>query len=71
MWNWNHLKGEGWVAHTARSIKLAALLLGAGAAMLLHTLVPFWQQPKFLQVCSVADTICQEMNKRKYRNIKM
>ena len=64
MWNWAHFKGEGWIAHTKRSVKLAALLLLSGGAMLLHIVVPFWEQPKFLQVCSVADTICREMSKR-------
>jgi len=71
MWNWSHLKGESWRTHTQRSIKLAALLLASGVAMILHVLVPFWQQPKILQVCSVADTICAEMDKRKVRNIRM
>ena len=71
-WNWTHLSGEGWVAHTVRSVKLAALLLAAGIAMLLHIVVPFWEQPKVLQVCSVAETICGEMNKRRRRrNIRM
>ena len=64
MWNWKHFKGEGWLAHTRRSVKLAALLLASGAAMILHILVPFWEQPKVLQVCSVAETICKEMSKR-------
>jgi hypothetical protein len=64
MWNWNHLKGEGWLGHTRRSVKLALLLVGSGVALLLHTVVPFWQQPKVLKVCSVADTICREMEKR-------
>lgn len=71
MWSWRHLKGEGWLVHTKRSIKLAALLLASGCAMLLHIIVPFWEQPKVLQVCSVADIICKEMDKRKHRNIKM
>ena len=64
MWNWKHLKSEGWIAHTRRSVKLAMLLLASGAAMLVHILIPFWEQPKRLQVCSVANTICQEMAKR-------
>ena len=38
MWNWKHLAGEGWVAHTHRSVKLAALLLASGLAMLIHIL---------------------------------
>ena len=64
MWSWDHLKGEGWLAHTRRSLKLCGLLLLSGSAMLLHTVIPFWNQPKFLQVCSVANTICEEMSKR-------
>ena len=71
-WNWAHLSGEGWLLHTIRSVKLAALLLASGAAMLLHIVVPFWEQPKILQVCSVANTICDEMDKRQERrNIQM
>jgi hypothetical protein len=64
MWNWKHLKGEGWLIHSVRSAKLATLLLASGAAMLLHIIMPFWEQPKKLQVCSVANTICEEMAKR-------
>jgi hypothetical protein len=64
MWNWKHLKGEGWLSHTVRSVKLAALLLASGVAMLLHVVIPFWKQPKVLQACSVADIICKEMSKR-------
>ena len=64
MWNWNHLRGEGWLHHTIRSVKLGVLLLASGSAMLLHLVIPFWQQPKRLQVCSVAEVICQEMAKR-------
>lgn len=64
MWNWKHLKSEGWITHTRRSVKLAVLLLASGSAMLVHILIPFWEQPKRLQVCSVANTICQEMAKR-------
>lgn len=64
MWNWTHLKNEGWVAHTRRTLKLSVLLLASGAALILHLLIPFWQQPKILQVCSVANIICEEMEKR-------
>lgn len=71
MWDWLHLRGEGWLAHTTRSVKLAGLLLASGVTMLLHILVPFWQQPKPLQVCAVARTICEEMDRQRKRNIMM
>jgi hypothetical protein len=64
MWNLSHLDGEGWRVHTVKSIKLAALLLISGAALVLHAILPFWQQPKALRACSVANTICREMAKR-------
>jgi len=64
MWNWLHLDGEGWLAHTKRSLQLAVLLLAAGNAMVLHALVPFWQQPKALRASEVANKICQELCKR-------
>ena len=44
-WDWSHLKERGLLAHTIRSAKL----LLSGLAMVLHMLLPFWQQPKFLQ----------------------
>ena len=53
-WDWAHFKTEGWLAHTKRSVRLAALLLASGVAMILHMLVPFWQQPKMLQRENVA-----------------
>ena len=48
-WDWSHLKGHGLLTHTIRSAKLSGLLLLSGLAMVVHMLVPFWQQPKFLQ----------------------
>jgi len=63
-WNWSHLHPEGWLAHTKRSAKLAGLLLLAGAAMVLHMLVPFWQQPNFLKATNVACVLCSDMEKR-------
>jgi len=48
-WNWSHLKNHGLLAHTIRSAKLSGLLLLSGLAMVVHMLLPFWQQPKFLQ----------------------
>ena len=65
MWDWAHFKIEGWLAHTKRSLSLSGLLLLSGAAMVLHVLLPFWQQPKFLQACEVSDAICRAMEERK------
>ena len=58
-WDWAHFKTEGWLAHTKRSVRLAALLLASGVAMILHMLVPFWQQPKMLQRENVACSLCE------------
>jgi len=58
MWDWAHFKAEGWLAHTKRSSTLAALLLLAAGAMMLHMLVPFWQQPKWLRSESVSEALC-------------
>ena len=58
-WDWAHFKTEGWLAHTKRSVRLAALLLASGVAMILHMLVPFWQQPKMLQRERVARALCE------------
>jgi len=52
-WDWSHLKGHGLLAHTIRSAKLSGLLLLSGLAMVLHMLLPFWQQPKSLQGAEV------------------
>ena len=59
MWDWAHFKDEGWLAHTKRSAGLASLLLVSGGAMILHLLVPFWQQPKWLQRRCVARALCE------------
>ena len=56
-WNWSHLKGHGLLAHTIRSAKLSGLLLLSGLAMVVHMLLPFWQQPKFLQGAEVVRRI--------------
>lgn len=58
-WDWAHFKDEGWLAHTKRSARLAALLLASSVAMILHLLVPFWQQPKMLQREEVACALCE------------
>ena len=61
MWDWAHFKTEGWLAHTKRSAKFAGLLLLSGLAMMVHTLVPFWQQPKWLSGYGVRDTLDAEL----------
>jgi|21_taG_2_1085346.scaffolds.fasta_scaffold06862_2 hypothetical protein len=65
MWNWYHLKGEGWLRHSMRAAQMSGLLLLSGAAMLLHILVPFWQQPEFLRVERVADSLKAQMVKHR------
>tara|TARA_R110002020_G_scaffold394715_1_gene604700 strand:+ start:1953 stop:2153 length:201 start_codon:yes stop_codon:yes gene_type:complete len=65
MWDWTHFKGEGWLTHTKRSAQLGCLLLLAGTAMLLHMVVPFWQQPNFLRTASVARVLCGDVEKRR------
>ena len=57
MWDWAHFKKEGWLAHLKRSAKLSGLLILSGLAMIGHMLVPFWQQPKFLQADEVVRRI--------------
>lgn len=64
-WNWGHLHPEGWLAHTQRSAKLGGLLLLSGAAMILHMVLPFWQQPNFLKAVNVACVLCSDMENRK------
>ena len=56
-WDWSHLKGHGLLAHTIRSAKLSGLLLLSGLAMAVHMLVPFWQQPKFLQGAEIVQRL--------------
>ena len=63
MWDWAHFKEEGWLSHTKRSIKLAVLLLLSGCAMVLHLLVPFWQQPRLLRREEVARVLCEGLEK--------
>ena len=65
MWDWAHFKEEGWLTHTKRSAKLALLLILAAKAMVLHTLVPFWQQPKRLQREQVARSLCEGLELHK------
>jgi len=75
MWDWAHMAEETWLLHTKRSVKLGVLLLLSGGAMLIHVLIPFWQQPKSLRAVEVSDTLCREMkrceDRKKRKNIKM
>jgi hypothetical protein len=64
MWDWAHFKEEGWLAHTKRSVRLAILLLVSGAAMALHLVVPFWQQPRALRRDSVAEKLCEGLEEQ-------
>ena len=64
MWDWAHFKGEGWLAHTKRSAKFSGLLLLSGLAMILHTAVPFWQQPQWLCADRIARALCEGMEKK-------
>jgi hypothetical protein len=65
MWDWGHFKDEGWRAHTWRSCRFAGLLLLSGVAMVLHVLVPFWQQPRALQREAVAGRLCEGLEESK------
>jgi hypothetical protein len=65
MWSWGHFSAEGWRSHTLRSGKLTGLLLLSGVAMMVHMLVPFWQQPKWLRAEEVACTLCSDVEGRK------
>tara|TARA_R100000008_G_scaffold78996_1_gene60372 strand:- start:645 stop:914 length:270 start_codon:yes stop_codon:yes gene_type:complete len=58
MWDWNHYKEMGWIAHTTRAAQLSGLLILSGLAMLLHMLLPFWQQPEWLRCKAVACSLC-------------
>lgn len=60
-WNWKHLKGESWLVHTKRSSKLSILMLLSGFAMMVHMIVPFWQQPKWLQGASIRDVLDESL----------
>ena len=65
MWDWAHFKAEGYLSHLRRSGKLSGLLILAGLAMIVHMLVPFWQQPNFLKAVNVACVLCSDMENRK------
>jgi len=56
-WDWAHFKGDGYLAHLRRSAKLSGLLILSGLAMIVHMLVPFWQQPKFLRINGVVQVL--------------
>jgi len=62
MWDWNHFKAEGWLSHSRRALKLSMLMIAAALALLIHMVVPFWQQPKALRLCTVSQVICHEMS---------
>ena len=58
MWNWGHFKELGWIAHTVRAARLSGLLILAGLAMLLHAVLPFWQQPSWLRAEAIGRALC-------------
>ena len=62
-WDWSHFKVQNWWTHTKQASKLSGLLLLSGLAMLLHTLVPFWQQPKWLQAEAIKDSLEESIRK--------
>jgi hypothetical protein len=64
-WDWAHFKDEGWLAHTKRSAKFSGLLLLSGLAMILHMIVPFWQQPRWLSALGIAKALQAGMESRK------
>ncbi len=56
-WDWAHFKGDGYLAHLRRSAKLSGLFILAGITMIGHMLIPFWQQPKGLQVQGLINSL--------------
>jgi hypothetical protein len=65
MWDWAHFKAEGWLSHFRRSAKFSGLLFLGGAAMIVHMLVPFWQQPRWLSALGIAEALQAGMESRK------
>ncbi len=65
MWDWSHFKVEGWLAHSKGAARLSGLLLLSSLTMIIHLIVPFWQQPVWLRVESVATAMLDEMERRK------
>jgi len=64
MWDWAHFNAEGWCNHTKKSSRLVGLLVLAAAALAVHTVVPFWQQPKWLRLGAVAEELCSRMKQQ-------
>jgi len=62
-WDWAHFKVEGWWSHTKRASKLSGLLLLSGLTMMLHVIIPFWQQPKWLQAEGIKDSLEDSIRK--------
>ena len=60
-WDWAHFKAEGFLPHVRRSAKLSGRLIVAGLGMIVHMLVPFWQQPRWLSGCGIRDTLDAEL----------
>ena len=58
MWDWAHFKKLGWLSHSKQAARHSGLLILAAMAMLLHMIVPFWQQPERLQMKNLGKTLC-------------
>jgi len=64
MWDWSHFKHEGWLKHSRRAWKLSALLTVGAVGMILHALIPFWQQPRWMSASAIRDTLDYELRQR-------
>ena len=63
MFDFKHVKKERYFSHLWRSLKMAAFLCASGLFLLVHAILPFWQQPKPFRLQRVGLTIRKEVKK--------
>ena len=57
MWDRNHLAnlGETYWTHFKFAIKISTLLILAAVTLGLHAVIPWWQQPRKLQLAEICN----------------
>tara|TARA_R110000824_G_scaffold52422_7_gene145455 strand:- start:1063 stop:1287 length:225 start_codon:yes stop_codon:yes gene_type:complete len=63
MFDFKHVKKGRYFSHLWRSLKVAAFLCASGLFLLVHAILPFWQQPESFRLRRVGLLVRKEVKK--------
>jgi len=66
MWSWDHLKEVkcSYWKHMWTALHMGATMAIAAAALFVHAVIPWWQQPRSLRVEAIRESLQKSLDSR-------